>query len=93
MNVRATFRELAGHQPGAEAAVAKLAMTDNAHDGAELLIELAGTDGSLLSGVGAPTSGFALRVLALAIAGGTSEIKRNQIAERVLGLPREPTLR
>jgi 3-oxochol-4-en-24-oyl-CoA dehydrogenase len=29
----------------------------------------------------------------MSVAGGTSEIKRDQIAERILGLPRDPLVR
>jgi 3-oxochol-4-en-24-oyl-CoA dehydrogenase len=30
---------------------------------------------------------------AMSIAGGTSEIRRDQIAEQILGLPRDPLVR
>ena len=30
---------------------------------------------------------------AMAIAGGTSEVTRNQIAERILGMPRDPLIK
>jgi alkylation response protein AidB-like acyl-CoA dehydrogenase len=29
----------------------------------------------------------------MAIAGGTSEVTRNQIAERILGMPRDPLIK
>jgi alkylation response protein AidB-like acyl-CoA dehydrogenase len=90
MNLRATFRELSGHRVGAESAVSKLVLAENTHDGTELLRQLAGADGATLEGTGKSVADIGLRVLALAIAGGTSEVKRNQIGERVLGLPREP---
>ena len=34
--------------------------------------------------------GLVLMHRGMSIAGGTSEIKRNQIGERILGLPRDP---
>ncbi len=38
------------------------------------------------------TSFLVLMHRGMSIAGGTSEIKRNQIGERILGLPRDPLI-
>jgi len=76
-----------GEFPGAEASVAKLAMARLLNDAADLGTRLAGP-----AGVAIPNEWWdtLLAAPALRIAGGSDEIQRNIIGERVLGLPKEP---
>ena len=70
-----------------------VASTLETRDGTQQL-GLASTDaGVFLDGNGAISGGLALMHRGMSIAGGTSEIKRNQIGERILNLPRDPLIR
>jgi alkylation response protein AidB-like acyl-CoA dehydrogenase len=88
LGVRTTLRSLAGRGPGAESSVAKLLGVRNRQDGAELVVELQ-ADGLL-----APSEALRrdlweqLNTRCLSIAGGTTQILRNVVGERILGLPR-----
>ncbi len=66
--------------------VAKLAMTELLFDVAEFRTNTAGADALLVG----PTSDGLLSAPGARIAGGTSQIQRNIIGERILGLPKEP---
>jgi hypothetical protein len=92
LGVRAAQRAVAGGGPGPEGAVTKLVQSENMQDMARMQVELAGPEAALLDGPGAIAANLALVNRALSIAGGTSEIKRNQIGERILGLPRDPLI-
>ncbi len=92
LNLRSAQRAVAGGEPGPEGAVTKLLGSENVQEAAAILFELSGPDGAYLDGPGALGGSLALMHRALAIAGGTSEIKRNQIGERILGLPRDPLI-
>jgi 3-oxochol-4-en-24-oyl-CoA dehydrogenase len=92
LNLRRAHRAVGGGGPGPEGAVTKLVSTENVAESAAISVALTGSDGAYLEGKGAISGTAALYHRGLAIAGGTSEIKRNQIAERILGLPRDPLI-
>jgi alkylation response protein AidB-like acyl-CoA dehydrogenase len=92
LNLRSAHRAVAGGGPGPEGNVTKLVTSELGHDAAAMLAELAGPDGAFTDGAGAMSSMLVLLHRAMSIAGGTSEIKRNQIGERILGLPRDPLI-
>ncbi len=93
LNLRRIHRSIVGRSSGAEGNISKLALAELAHDAAELCADLAGFAGAYVEGPGAYAANQVLVNRLLSIAGGTSEIKRNQIGERLLGLPRDPLLR
>jgi 3-oxochol-4-en-24-oyl-CoA dehydrogenase len=93
LNLRSAHRAVAGGGPGPEGNVTKLLLSENGHEAAAILAALAGPDLAFLEGPGALGAALALGHRAMSIAGGTSEIKRNQIAERILGLPRDPLIK
>ena len=93
LNLRMAYRAVAGGGPGPEGNIAKLLLSELGHETAAIMAELAGPDAAFLDGDGAMAATLVLLNRAMSIAGGTSEIKRNQIAERILGLPRDPLIR
>jgi alkylation response protein AidB-like acyl-CoA dehydrogenase len=93
LNLRSAYRAVAGGGPGPEGNITKLLLSELSRESAAILAELAGPDAAFLQGEGAMAATLVLMSQSLSIAGGTSEIKRNQIAERILGLPRDPLIR
>jgi len=86
LNARVVTKLGRGVIPDAESSVMKLALGRILTLGAELGLRLAGPD--VLQRVG-PWQHQFLIAPSLHIAGGTDEIQKNVVAERVLGLPRE----
>jgi alkylation response protein AidB-like acyl-CoA dehydrogenase len=77
---------LAGRPPGAEGSVIKLAWAASEQALAATAVDLLGMDA--LRG---PWGVGLLGSRSLTIAGGTTEVNKNIIGERVLGLPKEPS--
>jgi alkylation response protein AidB-like acyl-CoA dehydrogenase len=91
LGFRLTLSKLTGADPsGSEASVRKLLGVEHDQLVQEVGLGLAGADGALADGSAANWSHQFLFNRQLTIAGGTSEIQRNIIAERALGLPRDP---
>jgi alkylation response protein AidB-like acyl-CoA dehydrogenase len=92
LNLRSTHRAVAGGEPGPEGAITKLVLSELGHEAAAILTAIDGPEVLYTDGENFMTSVFILMHRGMSIAGGTSEIKRNQIGERILGLPRDPLI-
>ena len=85
-----------GRVPGPEGSIAKLNGAVLARRTRDLAMSIIGTAGQAWddrdpsSEVAARWSSFCISAAGVSIAGGTDEVQRNIIGERVLGLPREP---
>jgi len=87
---RATLRTLSGVDPGSGSSVRKLLGVEHEQRVQEFGVALYGADGAVLDGKAQRWQEGFLSTRCLTIAGGTSEVQRNVIAERMLGQPRDP---
>jgi alkylation response protein AidB-like acyl-CoA dehydrogenase len=87
---RTTLRSVSGVEPGPEASVRKLLGGEHEQRVQELGLALLGPEGATTEGDAEVWSRGFLSTRCLTIAGGTSEVQRNVIGERLLGLPRDP---
>ncbi|MGW6059318.1 acyl-CoA dehydrogenase [Streptomyces sp. NPDC055189] len=90
IGLRTTMRQVSGAEPGAGASVRKLVQTPHQQKVAELAIELLGPAGAVREGAGERALHGFLMSRCLTIAGGTTQVQLNVVAERLLGLPRDP---
>jgi len=83
------LRQLSGAEPGSASSVRKLVGMRHQQDAAELRFELLGMRGLAREGDADNLAHTMLNTRCLTIAGGTSEVLKNVVAERILGLPRD----
>ena len=93
VNLRRVERAVVGAGPGPEGNVTKLLSAEHAQRVSDFRRRMIGAEAALMEGDGLRVGVPVLFCRALTIAGGTSEIGRNQIGERILGLPRDPLVK
>jgi alkylation response protein AidB-like acyl-CoA dehydrogenase len=89
-NARTLDRLARGEEIGAESSIVKLFWAEMSQRFAGTAIDLVGPDALVTAGDARWARGL-LATRANSIMGGTSEIQRTIIGERILGLPREPS--
>lgn len=94
MGYRARTAATKGVAPGPEVSTMKIAICNRLAFQGDLVEEIMGADG-MLWGVDAIDNGYWQTMVFMGqwmarIGGGTEEVQRNIVGERVLGLPREP---
>ena len=92
---RARTAAIQGEAPGPEVSVAKIAVSNRLAFQGDLVEEVMGAAGMLWGG-DAPDDGYWQTMVFMGqwmsrIGGGTEDVQRNIVGERVLGLPREPS--
>jgi alkylation response protein AidB-like acyl-CoA dehydrogenase len=92
-NLRAMAKIAAGGLPGPEMSIAKLSLTANMRRTSDLLSSVLGP--KLIADSGEwgtyAWSQYVLGIPGMRIAGGTDEVLRNIVSERVLGMPKDPS--
>ena len=90
-NQRAMDKIKSGQLPGPEMSIAKLSLTQNMRRTAEFVAQVLGP--RIVADTGEwgtyAWSQFVLGIPGMRIAGGTDEVMRNIVGERVLGLPKD----
>ena len=89
IDLRTALTSLDGLDPGPGASVRKLVSAPHAQHVAELALELCGPEGAVGQGEGGQAARAFLMSRCLTIAGGTTQVQLNVVAERILGLPRD----
>jgi len=93
LNLRRAARSIEGAGPGPEGNITKLKLAEHFQEQGAIAAALVGPELALEGGEGALAARAAMGARGMAIAGGTSEVARNQIAERILGMPRDPLIK
>ena len=97
LNLRRAARSIEGARPGAgpslEGNITKLKLAEHFGEQGAIAAALVGPELALDEGEAALAARAAMGARGMAIAGGTSEVARNQIAERILGMPRDPLIK
>ncbi|MDA8043957.1 MAG: acyl-CoA dehydrogenase [Actinomycetota bacterium] len=88
VDLRRAQKAISGSELGPEGNITKLVQAELGHAYAQVTLDLLGAESVFEEGPGAVAAALNLNGRRTSIAGGTSEITRNQIAERLLGLPR-----